>query len=171
MTFQQILMPLQPKMNYCFEFLRYVTMLYNYLRGYWAVPSTELVQRYFLSDDDEYDDSYTRVPEGAVFVEEWINEDGDKLCYLQYEGEEIVDHENPFELKARCPWVWVGDETSEIDLTRTFSKFLIPGNVIHLDLVEKLIQITEKTTLVYVARGTFEIVKFPGDGILIEEDV
>ena len=146
-------------------------MLYNFLRGYWNTPPSPLVQRYFLSDDDEYDDSYTRVPEGAVFIEEWVDEDGNKLCYVQYEGEEIKDDQNPFELKAQCPWVWIGDQTSEIDLTRTFNKFLIPGNVIRLDLVEKLIHITEKTNLVYVERGTFETKKFPGEGILIEEDV
>jgi hypothetical protein len=127
-------------------------------------------RRYFLSDDDEYDSFYTRVPEDAVFIEEWVDAQGTKLCYVLYEGEEIVDNGDPFELKARSPWVWVGDKETEIDLTRTFNKFLVPGNVIRLDLVEKLIHITDKTDLVYVESGTFETKKFPGDGILIEEN-
>ena len=157
-------------MNLCFEFLRYVTMLYNAVYRLWNT-SPKSVRKYFLSDDDEYDESYTRVPEGAVFVEEWVNEKGDKLCYLLYEGDEIVEHVDPFELKSRAPWVWIGDKDTEIDLTRTFNKFLVPRNVIRLDLVEKLIHITENTNLVYIESGTFETKKFPGEGILIEEDV
>lgn len=159
-------------MNYLFECLRYGTTLYNFLRKWYAPPTP--VRRYFLSDDDEYNESYTRVPEGAVYIEEWMNKEGQKLCYIRYEGEELdaEPYPDPFvpEMKARCPWVWVGDKETEIDLTRTFNKFLIPGNVIQLDLVQKLIQITEHTNLVYIDAKTFEVHKFPGDGILIEED-
>lgn len=158
-------------MNYLFECLRYGTTLYNFVRKWYNPPTP--VRRYFLSDDDEYDPSYTRVPEGAVYIEEWANAEGHKLCYVRYEGDELYPEpdEDPFTVvKARCPWVWVGDKETEIDLTRTFNKFLIPGNVIQLDLVQKLIQITEHTDLVYIDAKTFEVKKFPGEGILIEED-
>lgn len=159
-------------MSLIFECLRYATRVYsflwNFLRAWYSPPMP--TRRYFLSDDDEYDSFYTRVPEDAVFIEEWVDAQGTKLCYVLYEGEEIVDNGDPFELKARSPWVWVGDKETEIDLTRTFNKFLVPGNVIRLDLVEKLIHITDKTDLVYVESGTFETKKFPGDGILIEEN-
>lgn len=160
-------------MNYIFECLRYGTMLYNFLSK-WYSPPKESVRRYFLSEDDEYDNSYTRVPEGAILVEEWIDEHGHKLCYIQYEGEEIheLNYESPFsfELKARSPWIWIGDKETEIDLTKTFNKFLVPGNVIRIDLVQKLIHITENTNLVYIDAKSFEPKKFPGEGILIEED-
>ncbi len=167
-------------MSFVFECLRYATTVYNFLYSYWTLVRTwysppKATRRYFLSDYDEYDESYTRVPEGAVYIEEWMNEQGTKLCYVRYEGYELdsEEHANPFTVQlkpARSPWIWIGDEETEIDLTRTFNKFLIPGNVIRLDLVEKLIHITETTNLVYIEAGTFETKKFPGDGILIEED-
>ena len=162
-------------MSLFFEILRYMTLAYNTILKWWQwFPVVdEPSNKYFLSDDDEYDEFYTRVPEGAVYIEEWTNKKGEKLCYVQYEGEELEGHANPFTLalkKARRPWVWIGDENTEIDLTRTFNKFLIPNNVIELALVEKLIRITENTKLIYVDAKTLEIKKFPGDGILIEED-
>lgn len=172
MIFLQTPMPSPLNMDILFECLRYGTMLYNFLARFYTPPTP--VRRYFLSDDDEYDISYTRVPEGAVYIEEWVKEDK-RLCYVQYEGEELDPdgHADPFTLAvnpARCPWVWVGDKETEIDLTKTFNKFLIPNNVIRLDLVQKLIHITEYTNLVYIDAKTFEVRKFPGDGILIEED-
>ena len=75
---------------------------------------------------------------------------------------------SPFEQHAQCPWIWVGDRATEIDLTRTFNKFLVPGNRITLDLVERLIQINDRTDLVYIERGTFRELKFPGEGLLIK---
>jgi len=62
----------------------------------------------------------------------------------------------------------VGDKETEIDLTKTFNKFLVPGNRILIDLVEKLILINEKTNLVYIESGTFRELKFPGEGLLIK---
>jgi hypothetical protein len=64
----------------------------------------------------------------------------------------------------------VGDKETEIDLTRTFNRFLVVGNRIELALVLKLIQVTEKTNLIYIEAGTFKECKFPGDGIAIEQD-
>lgn len=156
-------------MNFLFECLRYGTFLYK-LASRWYSPPKESVRKYFLSDDDEYDESYTRVPEGAVFIQEWTNINGKKLCYIQYEGEEIVDYESPFsfDLMAQSPWIWIGDKETEIDLTKTFNKFLVPGNIIRIDLVEKLIQINENTDLIYIDSKSFEPKKFPGEGILIK---
>jgi hypothetical protein len=91
---------------------------------------------------------------------------------VRYEGEEIP-HDwiiTPFDLTPKCPWIWVGDKETEIDLTRTFNKFLVVGNRIELALVLKLIQVTQRTNLIYIEKGTFDEKKFPGDGITIEED-
>jgi hypothetical protein len=183
MIFPQIAMLL--KMNnqvilnkFLFELIRYTTMAYNALwsygitfyRWYMEIPMYTPVTRYFLSDDHEFDDSYERVPEDAVYVEEWISEQNVKKCVVLYEGETIPKEwtTTPFDKEAKCPWIWVGDRDTEIDLTRTFNKFLVPGNKIQLDLVSKLIQITEKTNLVYIESGSFKEIKFPGDGILIK---
>jgi hypothetical protein len=56
---------------------------------------------------------------------------------------------------------------TEIDLTRTLNKFLIPGNRIELDLLWNLIQVTERTEFVYIEAGTFNEVQFPAEGITI----
>lgn len=134
------------------------------------IPEDTYHRAYFLSDEHEFDETYTRVPENSVYIEEWVDENGTKLSYVQYEGEEIKKHENPFKMtSAKRPWVWIGDASTDIDLTKTFDKFLIPGNVIELDLVLKLIQVNENTHLQYMKPDmTFE--NFPGDGILIESN-
>lgn len=127
-------------------------------------------RRYFLSTDDtEFDDSYTRVPEDTVYVEEWI-ENNVKRCVVLYEGEDIPTawETTPFDTEAKRPWIWVGDKDTEIDLTRTFDKFLVVGNRITLDLVLRLIQVTDRTNLLYIEAGSFKELKFPGDGITIE---
>jgi len=87
-----------------------------------------------------------------------------------YEGEEIPTEwtHTPFDVSAKCPWLWVGDKESEIDLTRTFEKYLVVGNVITYDLVSQLIRITDRTDLTYIDATTFEILKFPGGGITIK---
>lgn len=164
-------------MWFLFEVIRYATIAYNRVRRVWNwywYPDAYLVpqSRYFLSDDHTFDESYTRVPEDSVYVETWIR-DGEKKCVLRYEGEEIPGEwfVNPLDSRVRCPWIWVGDRDTEIDLTHTFNKFLVAGNRITLDLVLKLIQITDRTNLVYIDRQSFKELKFPGDGILIEADV
>lgn len=161
-------------MNYFFEILRYLTIVYNTLLGawywFWYPPYYHSPHRqYFLSDTDEFDITYQRVPEDAVYVEEWV-QNGMKRCVVRYEGEEIPDiwDYNPTLIEPECPWVWVGDKETEIDLTQTFNKFLVVGNTITLDLVLKLIKVTDKTNLIYIDRKTLEERKFPGDGILIE---
>lgn len=131
--------------------------------------TTTYTRAYFLDDYHEYDESFTRVPEDAVFIEEWVNDEGEKLCYVQYEGEEIVKHVNPFLLpRVKSPWLWVGDRDSDIDLTRAFNKFLAPGNSIKLDLVLKLIRVTDTTDLAYINANTYELEKFPGNGISVK---
>jgi hypothetical protein len=163
-------------MNWLLTFLRYVTIVHIYAQKawnwFWGPNRSDVpVRRYFLSDEDEFDESYTRVPEDAVYVEEWVEND-QKRCVVRYEGEDIP-HDwiiTPFDLTPKCPWIWVGDKETEIDLTRTFNKFLVVGNRIELALVLKLIQVTQRTNLIYIEKGTFDEKKFPGEGITIEED-
>ena len=70
-----------------------------------------------------------------------------------------------------CCWEFQYDSETEIDLTRTFDKFLVPGNRITVDLVSKLIKMTDHTNLIYIETKTFKHVKFPGEGITIKVDV
>jgi hypothetical protein len=133
------------------------------------VDTNTYSRAYFLADEREYDPSITVVPENAVYIEEWANKDGDKLCYVHYAGEEIGKNLNPFLLpRVKSPWLWIGDRDTDIDLTRAFNKFLAPGNCIRLALVVKLIHVRETSDLAYIDANTYELEKFPGNGIYVK---
>lgn len=162
---------------YVFEVVRWMSFVYVTIwkqwNTYWYTDTIPLrpTTTYFLSDENEYDESYDRVPEDSVYVEEWEYR-GEKKYVVRYEGDQIPTtwDTSPFTYIPLCPWIWVGDKTTEIDLTKTFSKFLVPGNRIKMDLVVKLINVTDATCLMYIDARTFNEEKFPGDGILIETD-
>lgn len=149
----------------------------KYLEYKYTTDHIHPTERYFLADDGE---KYTvekfdrKVPYECVYIEEWFDIKGHKKMIVLYESEPIPTQwtTTPFDLPpARCPWVWVGDKETEIDLTRTFDRFLVPGNVLKQELVSKLIKITDHSNLIYVETKTFNHIKFPGDGITIEADV
>ena len=160
-----------------FESLRYATMTWDMVHGWWNAfwdwyvwtPEIEPTARYFLGTDIVFNDSFPSVPEGAVYIEEWLW-NGVKKCVVRYPGDFIpfAWDISPHHLSAKCPWIWVGDRNTEIDLTQTFAKFLVPGNRITIGLVEKLIHVTDQTRLVYIEYGSFEEKEFPGEGLLIK---
>lgn len=148
----------------------------KYLEYKYATDEINPTERYFLTPEgrDNHLEGVDQVPDGWVYVEEWMDIKGNKKMMVLYEGDlvPIVWGMSPFEKPpAKCPWVWVGDKETEIDLTRTFDKFLVPGNVLKKELVSKLIKMTDHTNLIYIETKTFNQVKFPGDGITIEADV
>lgn len=153
--------------------------VYPFLRArwtqYWYPIRLEDIRphaRYFLRFPTEDLEPHLTVPEGLIYVEEWVRGAGKKYV-IRYEGETIPRSwtENPLDKKPRVPWVWVGDRETEIDLTRTFDRFLVVGNRITERLVSHFIRKTENTNLVYIESGTFKELKFPGDGLTIEEYV
>jgi hypothetical protein len=162
-----------------FESLRYATMAWTYVVDLWDsfwdwyfwTPEVRPTRRYFLTPEGETScpDALRVVPEQVVYVEEWLL-NGTKKCVVRYPGDPIPEvwEFSPHVLSAKCPWIWVGDRNTEIDLTQTFAKFLVPGNRIRMDLVEKLIRVTEHTHLVYIEYGSFEEKEFPGEGLLIK---
>jgi len=160
-----------------FETLRYATMAWTKVLDTWNsfwdwyfwTPELEPTSRYFLGTELAFNDSYSTVPEGAIYVEEWV-QNGTKKCVVRYAGEFIpfVWTVSPHQQSAKCPWIWVGDRNTEIDLTQTFAKYLVPGNRITMALVEKLIRVTDQTRLVYIENGSFVEKEFPGDGLLIK---
>ncbi len=147
----------------------------KYLEYKYTTDSINPTERYFLTSEGRNDhfNSFNVVPTDWVYIEEWMDTKGHKKMIALYEGEIVPTtwSHTPFELPpARCPWVWVGDKETEIDMTRTFDKFLVPGNEIRMELVAKLIKITDRTNLIYIESGTLNEVEFPGDGIVIETD-
>lgn len=165
-------------LTYIVRIMQYLSLAYVTARTIWKerFPAlTDLTRphkRYFLDNAVDDVETLDRVPEDQVYVEEWVQGET-KRCVVKYEGEEIPTTwtTTPFDKNPRTPWVWVGDRETEIDLTRTFNRFLVVGNVINLDLVLKLIKVTERTNLIYIESGTFKELKFPGDGITIQEYV
>ena len=81
-------------MNVFFELLRYLSIVYTECMSLWLWiwSSPEVIgrptKRYFLSDEYEFDESHEFVPEDSVYIEEW-ERDGEKKCYVYYEGEDI----------------------------------------------------------------------------------
>jgi hypothetical protein len=158
--------------------LQYISALVIAARNAWnqylprpvIEDATHPHRRFFLGANSEDIESYTTVPEGKIYVEEWVHGDT-KRCVIRYGGEEIPKTwaTTPFQKHAKTPWVWIGDRETEIDLTRTFNKYLVVGNVIKMELVTHLIQVNERSNLLYIESGTFSELKFPGDGITIVE--
>lgn len=142
--------------------------------AYWYPMPVEIspTTRYFLGHSSLDIETHLTVPTDAVYVEEWM-QGGTKKCVVKYAAEPIPRTwtESPFTKHARTPWIWVGDRETEIDLTRTFNKFVVVGNRIRSDLASNLIRMTPKTKLIYIESGTFKVLDFPGDGITIEEYV
>ena len=155
--------------------LQYVSIAYTKIRAAWntyrypILDTTRPHSQYFLGDPRNPED-WDHVPPGAIYVEEWV-ESGTKRCVLRYGGEEIPTHwdESPLGRNAKTPWLWVGDRETEIDLTRTFNRYLVVGNRITCELVDKLIKVSDRTNLIYIQSGTFKELKFPGEGLVIEE--
>ncbi len=160
------------------KFLQYLSLLVITARNAWNQYSppaaielaTRPHRRYLLGADSELLATSDTVPEGKIYIEEWVQGDN-KRCMIRYGGEEIPRSwtTTPFQKHAKTPWIWIGDRETEIDLTRTFNKYLVVGNVIKVDLVSQLIQVNERSNLLYIESGTFKELKFPGDGITIEE--
>jgi hypothetical protein len=157
--------------------LHYLSALLILAKNAWKTYNPPLIEqvsqphrRYFLGAESELPENMTHVPEGKVYIEEWIHNDT-KKSVVRYAGEEIPSTwaASPFAKHPKSPWIWVGDRETEIDLTRTFNKFLVVGNVIKLELVSKLIQVNERSNLLYIESGTFKELKFPGEGITIVE--
>jgi len=140
--------------------------------AYWRSGPVVLAPtaRYFLGNSSMDVNTVPVVPQGAVYLEEWI-QDNVKKCVVRYAGEEIPRSwtESPFAKHPRTPWIWVGDRETEVDLTRTFAKFLVVGNRITSDLVNAFIRVNPNTKLIYIESGTFKELEFPGDGLIIEE--
>jgi hypothetical protein len=116
-----------------------------------------------------FDPSMEYVPAGCIYTEEWYDPHGNKRIKLLQSGQTIPSHWEtaPFEREPARPWVWVGNPETETDLTRTFDKYLVVGNHITPQLVEHLLP---GRKLAYMDK-TFKQLDFPGDGIVIEENV
>ena len=149
-----------------------ITSVWTHFWSWWEEDSTLKPHRQFFLNKHHlaFDSSYTEVPAETIYVEEW-KWIGESLLRVRYPGEHIprVWFHNPFEQRVKQPWIYVGDKNTETDLTRTFNRFLVVGNIIRQELIDHLIT-DEDSELIYIAPRTFEQLKFPGEGIRIEHE-
>ena len=150
-----------------------VGQFFDSVKAYLFPPFAVATPTFFLlSDDHWWENGDDVVPEDSVLVEEW-ERDGVKKCRLHYEGARIdmdmlVD---PFdEPRGKKPWLWIGDKTTEVDLTLAMEKFLVPGNVIKLDLLLQLLLVRDDTEIIYICPRTYQEIKFPAEGVTIEDE-
>jgi hypothetical protein len=68
--------------------------------------------------------------------------------------------------KINCPWIWIGENDN--DMTQVLEEFLLDGNKIKLELLNKLFPDIKKWS--YVCSKTLEIKEFPVEGIQIKHD-
>jgi hypothetical protein len=130
-------------------------------------PFETATRKYLISDDYDYDEDMTRVPEDSIYVEEW-NRGDERRRRLLYEGDEITPYRgDPFR-SYKNPWVWIGDTHTGVDLTEAVGRYLMPGNTITLDLLLRFIRCTSETDLMFVDPRTMEPMKFPAGGVRIE---
>ena len=115
---------------------------------------------------------YTRVPEESILLEHLENDESGVhvLKYKVWYSGEIYSRSSDEEYMrmlntpAKSPWVWIGG--NNIDATQMLSHYLLAGNTIKLELLQKLEP--SVTSWTYVDYETLDSVNFPSNGILIE---
>ena len=119
----------------------------------------------------------TDVPEGGVLTEvisrSIVDEDEIRIK-IWPEGSHFVQTNKYgalFDSKPKTHWLWIGGMTragNTLTLTDEMQKYVVPGNVINLQTLNKLFPQIVSWKIMDV--NTFEEVDFPVDGITIEEN-
>jgi hypothetical protein len=125
-----------------------------------------ITRKYLLGEYCDYDEGMTHVPEGCIYVEEWAK--GDRVRRrIVYELEEITPYiGNAFD-KIRRPWSWIGDASTDVDITSAIEPYLIPGNDIRLDLLLLFLRPHTLMQIRYANPASGEERLFPNSGISI----
>lgn len=126
-------------------------------------------RKYLLGEYTEYDESMTHVPEDCIYVEEWRK--GDEVRRrLVYELEEITPYlGNPFD-PVKTPWLWIGDVSTDVDITWAVNRYLMPGNEIRLDLLFLFLRVHNRMEIRYTHPSSGDEILFPNRGVSIEAD-
>jgi hypothetical protein len=148
-----------------------LSRIFTALDRYLSLQRTDrgiLARKYLLGEYDEYDDSMTHVPEGCIYVEEWVKDDQVRRRVV-YELEEITPFiGNPFD-PVKMPWRWIGDASTGVDITDAVGRYVMAGNEIRLDLVLLFLAPHIDMDIVYVTSSGREVV-FPNTGVKIVRD-
>ena len=128
-----------------------------------------IVRKYLLGEYSEYDEDMTHVPEDCIYVEEWRK--GDEIRRrLVYELEEIKPFDgDPFQ-EYKLPWAWLGDVTTDVDITMAVDKYLMVGNEIRLDLLLLFLNPHPDMEIRYTHPASGQHLLFPNKGVRIVAD-
>ena len=127
-----------------------------------------IARKYLLGEYSDYDEGMTHVPEGCIYVEEWVK--GNQVRRrIVYELEEITPYiGNPFD-PIRRRWTWIGDVSTDVDITAAVNKYLMPGNEIRLDLLLLFLNSHVNMEIRYVDPASGDEVLFPSSGVSINK--
>lgn len=126
-----------------------------------------ITRKYLLGEYCDYDEGMTHVPEGCIYVEEWVKGNQTRRRII-YELEEITPYiGNPFD-PIRRRWTWIGDVSTDVDITAAVDKYLMPGNEIRLDLLLLFLNSHVDMEIRYVDPASGEEVLFPNCGVSIK---
>ena len=125
-----------------------------------------IARKYLMGEYSGYDEDMTHVPEGCIYVEEWVK--GNQVRRrIVYELEEITPYiGNPFD-PIRRRWTWIGDVSTDVDITVAVEKYLMPGNEIRLDLLLMFLNCHDDMEIRYVDPASGEELLFPNSGVSI----
>jgi hypothetical protein len=125
-----------------------------------------IARKYLMGEYSGYDEDMTHVPEGCIYVEEWVK--GNQMRRrIVYELEEITPYiGNPFD-PVRRRWTWIGDVSTDVDITAAVEKYVMPGNEIRLDLVLMFLNCHDDMEIRYVDPASGEELLFPNSGVSI----
>jgi hypothetical protein len=126
-----------------------------------------IARKYLIGEYTEFDENMTHVPEDCIYVEEWMK--GEEVRRrLVYELEEITPFiGNPFD-PVKLPWTWIGDISTDVDITMAVDRYLMPGNEIRLDLLLLFLNSHSNMEICYVDPASGQAVLFPNKGVRIE---
>lgn len=158
-------------MDILFEILRYVTFAINMVqscRRSFYNPGDIMLEYYLSFHNEEWTEHDKIVPRECVYVCEYLDKQKDRKATVQYEGEQIKHDVSP--RKGKTPWIWIGDITTETELTSQLQKFIVPGNVIKYELLNQLMDFQEDTQIQYIDPISLDFQDFPEDGIVIQAD-
>jgi len=125
-----------------------------------------IARKYLMGEYSGYDEDMTHVPEGCIYVEEWVK--GNQMRRrIVYELEEITPYiGNPFD-PVRRRWTWIGDVSTDVDITAAVEKYVMPGNEIRLDLLLMFLNCHDDMEIRYVDPASGEELLFPNSGVSI----
>lgn len=141
----------------------------NSLDRYMSARRTDrgvIARKYLLGEYTEYDESMTHVPEDCIYVEEWVK--GNEIRRrIIYELEEITPYiGNAFD-PIHVPWTWIGDVSTDVDITSAVDRYLMPGNEIRLDLLLLFLRPHSHMEIRYMHPALNQELLFPNSGVSI----